>query len=288
MFLYFINCSRKHGCISKRALERSLSTNLAPEKRLVSTSLPTTFAKLISIPFRYQDTITFVTWKMAFHTTSSLLIQLCSLRRNNNVFTSVICTPFHLVSRYSNSRLLLLLRILHMTGLSNGTGYIQPTQQTRKAFYITPFRQKNPALRENYASELHQPKMLRLLKVGRTSCYRMVGYGRVHFILFQNIIFLCMKNWGKIDIFRTTCTWLWRLCPQKNGIFDGFTFYIQQKTHLSSTSVGLWLWPALPSKDWGAYNSSYIIVRFILNPPTQVHNRSSSLDTRILIILMDL
>ena len=165
---------------------------------------------------------------MAFHTTSSLLIQISSLRRNNDVFTSIICNPFHLVSRYSNNRVLLLrtFRELHMTGLVKAKEFIQPTHQTRKAFYITPCRQKNPALRENYASELHQPKMLRLLKVGRTSCYRMVGYGRVHFILFQNIIFLCMKNWGKIDLFRTTWTRLWRLCAQKNSIIDGVPFYI--------------------------------------------------------------
>ena len=40
-------------------------------------------------------------------------------------------------------------------------------------------------------------------KVDRTSCDRMVRYGRIHFILFQNIF--CMKNWGKIDLFRKTC-----------------------------------------------------------------------------------
>ena len=40
-------------------------------------------------------------------------------------------------------------------------------------------------------------------KVDRTSCDRMVRYGRIHFILFQNIF--CMKNWGKIDLFQKTC-----------------------------------------------------------------------------------
>ena len=31
----------------------------------------------------------------------------------------------------------------------------------------------------------------------------MVRYDRIHFILFQNIF--CMKNWGKINLFRKTC-----------------------------------------------------------------------------------
>ena len=223
MFLCFRVFSRKHGRIlgriSEGAMERSLfSTNL-DEKRVVSTSLPDDFREF-SIPYRNQDV-----WKMAFHTTSSLLIQISSLRRNNNVFTSVIFYPFHLVSRYSDNRVLSSLKPSHITCVLTRGG-IRPTHQTRRPFYITPCQQKNPALRENYASELHQAMMLRLLKVGRTSCYRMVGYGRDHFIFFRIVIFLCMKNWGKIDLFRTTWTRLWRLCAQKNSIIDGVPFYI--------------------------------------------------------------
>ena len=161
---------------------------------------------------------------MAFHTTSSLLIQISSLRRNNNVFTSVICNPFLLVSRYSDNRVLSSLKASYMTGFERGT--IRPTHQTRRPSYITPCQQKNPASRENYVSELHQATMLRLLKVGRTSYYRMVSYGRVHFIFFQNIIFLCMKNWGKIDLFRTTWTRLWWHCHRKDRIIARVTFYI--------------------------------------------------------------
>jgi hypothetical protein len=66
------------------------------------------------------------------------------------------------------------------------------THQTQKPFYITPFRQTNPALREKYASELHQAMIIRLSRVGRTSCEQMVGHGHVRFIFFQNIILLYM------------------------------------------------------------------------------------------------
>ena len=80
-----------------------------------------------------------------------------------------------------------------MTGLLRGVQRL-PTHQTRKPFYITPFRKEDPALRENYVSELHQAMMLLLLKVGRTSCEQMVSHGRVHLIFFQNFILLRMEN----------------------------------------------------------------------------------------------
>ena len=57
-----------------------------------------------------------------------------------------------------------------------------------------------------YASELHQVMILRLSKVDRTSCEETVCCGRVHFIAFRNIILLCMRNYGKINLFQTTWT----------------------------------------------------------------------------------
>ena len=43
-------------------------------------------------------------------------------------------------------------------------------------------------------------------------------------------------------------------------------------THLSSTSVDVGrLWPSLPSKAWGSYNSWYFAIRVDINSPTQVH-----------------
>ena len=70
-----------------------------------------------------------------------------------------------------------------------GLGCALPTHQTRKPFYTTPRRQKDSLSRKNYASELHQVMVLRLSKIGRTSCERMVGHGRVHFMLFSKYSF---------------------------------------------------------------------------------------------------
>jgi len=96
-----------------------------------------------------------------------------------------------------------------------------PTHQPRKPFYITPYRQKDPASREKYASELHQVRILRLSKVDRTSCELMVCRGSVHFMLFQNLFLLCMKNWGKNNLFQRTYTELCWLCPRihKTSVF---------------------------------------------------------------------
>jgi hypothetical protein len=55
--------------------------------------------------------------------------------------------------------------------------YTHNTHQTRKPFYITPYREKDLSSRENYASELHQVVILHLLKVDRTSWDQMVGHG---------------------------------------------------------------------------------------------------------------
>ena len=124
---------------------------------------------------------------------SSLLIQINSLRRNNNVFTSVIYNHFFLVSRNSNNG------VLPPLPLNSTTPTIQrlnarPTHQTRKPFYITSSRQKNPASQENCASELHLVMMQRFSKVGQTFCDLMVTHGRVHFMFFRNFTVFCMKN----------------------------------------------------------------------------------------------
>ena len=78
MLLRFRSFSRKHSLLSEGALERSLSPNLREIGSRVSISLLNDF-HAFSIPFSL----------MASDTTSSLSIQINSLRRNNNAFTSV-------------------------------------------------------------------------------------------------------------------------------------------------------------------------------------------------------
>ena len=181
----FRGFSRKHGRISKGAGERPLNTNLREMNPRVSTSFPTNF-HAFSIPFRKALNVKMNSVSL------SLSIQISSMRRNNNVFKSVIYNPFDLISRYANIRIPSRFPASNMT--RPGSGRLCPSHQTRKPFYITTSRQKYHALGENYASELHQVIILRLSRVGRTSCDLMVSYGRVHFILFQNIIFFCMKS----------------------------------------------------------------------------------------------
>jgi hypothetical protein len=104
---------------------------------------------------------------------SSLLIQISSMRRINNVFASVIEIPLHLIS---DNRRLTMLCASNMTlaretrGRGRGRGTPSESHQTRMPFYIIPCCQKNSASVENYASDLHQVMILRLSRVGRTSC----------------------------------------------------------------------------------------------------------------------
>jgi hypothetical protein len=71
---------------------------------------------------------------------SSLLIQISSLRRNNNLD---YLTSFRPHIRVSSNRYLPVSRLLawNMKCLV-AHRYPRPTHQTRKPFYITPFRQK--------------------------------------------------------------------------------------------------------------------------------------------------
>jgi hypothetical protein len=122
---------------------------------------------------------------------SSPLIQISLLRRINNVFASIY-DPLHLISRYSDNRRLSMLRASTMISLARETrGRARPYPRDTNAFLC---RQKKPAFVENYPSDLHQVMILRLSRVGRTSCEQIVGHGCVHFIFFQNIIPLCVKN----------------------------------------------------------------------------------------------
>ena len=102
----FRSFSRTHGHIPKGALERSSKTNLREMSR-VSTSLPTNF-HAFSIPFRNADS----------PMSSSLLIQISSLRRNNNLFTSVIKNSFDLISHYTINRVFSRLPASAMTRLA--------------------------------------------------------------------------------------------------------------------------------------------------------------------------
>ena len=187
----FRSFSRTHGRISMGALERSSDINPRRMSSSVSTSLPTIF-HVFSTPFRDAEGYLKVT-PMPF----SLLIQTSSLRRDNDVFPSVINDVLSQISCYTkNGALPSLPRVPStLTRLTRKSwSHSGGTHRTREPFYITPRRQKNPASRENYASELHQVMILRLSRVGRTSYYQMVSHGRVNFILFQNIILVFIKN----------------------------------------------------------------------------------------------
>ena len=168
IFLRTVTGFQNYG-LPKGALERSLSTSLRRRQRLVSTSLSSKFYAF-SLSFR----ISVVPKKTCQKMSSSLLIQISSLRRNNNDSTSVIYTPLPFLSRYSSNRILSRLgNSLYMilfTTRRQTQRYAYPTHQTRKPSYITPLRQKNPGSRESYASELHQVIILLLSKVGGTSC----------------------------------------------------------------------------------------------------------------------
>ena len=167
--------------------------------------------------------------KMASDTTSSLLIQINSPRRNNNVFTSVIYNPLKLVVSPSNNRRVSLLRNWATPTLTRELRSLRryPTHQIRKPSYIIICRQKNPVSPENCASELHRVMILPFSKVGGIFCVPMVRYGRVHFFNFQKLSILCMKDWGKIDLFRTTWMRLWRLYLKKSSIIAEVTICIR-------------------------------------------------------------
>jgi hypothetical protein len=134
-----------------------------------------------------------------------------------------------------------LLRAWNMTGVK-----IQKSRSAQctgdppgtKAFLLLNSILLHPARKTpNYASELYQVMMLRLSKVGRTSCVQTVGHGRVHYLLFQNTIFLCMQNiWKKLEsLFQTTWMQFCRLCPQLSPECPFYTLNDTFIIDLSST-----------------------------------------------------
>jgi hypothetical protein len=138
---------------------------------VLCTDNPTNFhcTRLLTIPSKFRQSNELTT------TLSSPLIQISSLRRNNNVFTSVIWKRLIPISCYKinrlpsnawNSAMIIILGIPNQA-----PGYPGPTHQTTNSFYITLRRQENPALRQSYASELHQVVLLHLSRAGLTSCY---------------------------------------------------------------------------------------------------------------------
>ena len=135
--------------ISKGALERSLSTNLSPR---VSPIYQPTFDFSLSIPFRKPD------WLK-----TGLQVEVVTL--DPNKFADKNRQPLAIGS------LQFFRRRASPTSISH---------RTQKPFYNSLCRQKNPASRENYASELYQV-ILRLSRVGQTSWEQMVSYGRVQF-----------------------------------------------------------------------------------------------------------
>ena len=198
---------RKHGHISKRAQERLSSTDSGEIKVLSTGNVVFHFHALTIIPFRYPDDMS-----------SSPLIQISSLRRNNDVFLSVIRINSVFISRHTINRV--LSRLVASQSSITWTprrGSAGSFHRTPKLSYITLDREKDPALQENYASELYQVMIPHRSKVGLT-WNQMVSHGRVHFWHSQNLTLLCMKNWGKKDLFQTSWTHFYRLflkkCPE--------------------------------------------------------------------------
>ena len=149
-------------CISKGALGGS-NRKLSSTK--VSNSLPNQLSTRLVFLFRDPGGLL----ELAT-TSSSLLIQINSLRRNNHVFTLVVYKRSILMSK-SKKRFVPCHAAWHMTTLSwKASRFVITTHRTRKHFYITSGREKDPASLENYASELHQVMIQRLSRVGRTSC----------------------------------------------------------------------------------------------------------------------
>jgi hypothetical protein len=147
IFRHLTGFSRKYSRISKGALEGSSSTNSREINPPVGTDDATTF-HAFTIPFRESADLL----EKEKRCSSSPLIQISSLRRNNNVLTSVISNPLLLMSCYTINRVLSDLA----SSMIRITSHACPTHQTPNPFYITLRRQKNPALRQNYVSELQQ------------------------------------------------------------------------------------------------------------------------------------
>ena len=152
-------------------------TQMSPR---VSTSLPINFHEF-SIPLRK--------------------FEISLLRRNNVLFPSVFykSNTIYLATQIIESCQTFAHPLWHELPVSLAA-HVLP-HQTRKPFYITTCRQKNPASRENYASELHQVMIMRLLKGGSDLLRRMVSYdGRVHFILFNHILFWPLSDASQLFI----------------------------------------------------------------------------------------
>ena len=100
IFRHLTGFLRNHGRISKGVQERSSSTNLG-EINVVSID-----SRLLLSPVYYSFQRLTAEAEGVLRPTgsSSPLIQKSSLRRNNDVFTLVICIPFILLSRFTINR----------------------------------------------------------------------------------------------------------------------------------------------------------------------------------------
>ena len=197
IFRHLTSYLRKHGRLSKGAQERLSSTDSGEIKVLSTDNVIFYFHLFTIVPFRDSEL------DPNGGVQSSPLIRKSSLRRNNVVFTLVISKPVDLLSRYTINRVLWGSR---PSAISSTRGGSWPSHRTPKPFYIALRRQKDPALRQNYALELYQVMILHLSRAGLTYWNQMVTNGHVHFTCSPNIIFLCIKYWGKKDLFQTTWT----------------------------------------------------------------------------------
>jgi hypothetical protein len=153
IFRHLTGFLRKHGRISKGALERSSSTN----SRDVSTEY---FYAMFANEFSCL---------VPGHPSRRHLDPNKFAEKKQQRFQIGDISRLKLISRYTINRVLSKLRCSIMILGSQANRDTRPTHQTPKPFYITLRRQINPPLGENFACELHQVMILHLSRAGLTS-----------------------------------------------------------------------------------------------------------------------
>lgn len=222
----FRTFSRTHGGLSETMVGTPKNTHPREISPYVSTKILLTISAFkpnqLFFFYRGAEGMLEMTTK-----SSSPLIHTSLPRRNSNGFPLGINKTLVLASHYATNWLVESFRVSLMTAVTGQRRRrIGPTHQTLMGFYITLHRQTDPALQENCASELHQAMILPLSPTVRTSCEWMVNYGHGHFTLSQNYILLCIKNWGKIDLFQMTWTTYCQISLKRTSYTLEVNFFI--------------------------------------------------------------
>jgi hypothetical protein len=144
--------------------------------------------------------------------------------------------------------------------------YTHNTHQTRKPFYITPYRQKDLSSRENYASELHQVVILHLSKVDRTSWDQMASHGHRLGQSSADFAPSKVKLWPEFKLNSLYIKWhIYRRLEQ--GFFDVISHYRRRRGESKKRKI-------VCGSAWNVH--VYTLHRCI--------HKSPSLDTLIILI----